>query len=265
MSGFFNRLAQRTLGTVQTVRPAIRPRFSQVSMVSNELPVADIPVADIPEADSVDEQNQHSSDTLNINYKPEWQKPEHNDLQSRVIDSLSVNLPPRQDKKQQTEYRAATLFEMDQKPGYENKRTSLFDKTTTLVTHNSVERIDPIKDKPKQAAFLNTPAKAEKNSDLPLVTKTLESDKKNEKKHHNFEDSAHPLDVYQTSEADRYPLETSKQQNQQAAKTINVTIGRVEVRAVYPAPAPVIKQSKAKNQSTLSLEDYLQQRQRGER
>jgi len=264
MNGFFNRLAQRVLGTAQTVRPAIRPRFSQESMVNNGLSVDDVPVTD-----SLDEQNEPSSNTITINNKPERQKPEQNDLQSKPVDSLSINLMPGQDNKQQTEHKLATFLETEQAPDYENKRTRNFDKIDTLVTHSSVDRIDLIYDKPKQTAFLNIPAKAEKkaenNSDRPLVTKALESDKKIENTLHNVNDSVRPSAVYQTSEVDRYPLETNKQQNQQASKTINVTIGRVEVRAVYPAPAPVIKQSKPKNQSTLSLEDYLLQRQRGER
>lgn len=262
MSGFFHRLTQRTLGTAQTARPAISPRFSQISMANNELPVADIPVADI-----IDEQNQHSSDTLNIINKPEGQKPEHNDLQSKLVDSLYMHQPPKQVNKQQTEQRVVNLSETDQKRGYENKRTTRVDKTETLVTHNRVERDEPIKDKAKQVAFSNTPDKAEKNSDLPLLIMALDRDpdQQNENTKYNLQDSVYPLDARQTSAVDKYSLETSSQQNQQAAKTINVTIGRVEVQAVYPASAPVIKPVKAKKQSTLSLEDYLQQRQRGER
>jgi hypothetical protein len=45
---------------------------------------------------------------------------------------------------------------------------------------------------------------------------------------------------------------------------VKVTIGRIEVRAVHPPPAPV-KRDRPKPQHMLSLDDYLQQRRRGER
>ena len=45
---------------------------------------------------------------------------------------------------------------------------------------------------------------------------------------------------------------------------IHVTIGRVEVRAVFPAP-PSRRTSSARSRPTLSLDDYLKQRDRGQR
>jgi hypothetical protein len=45
-----------------------------------------------------------------------------------------------------------------------------------------------------------------------------------------------------------------------ASPTINVTIGRVEVRAV---PPPAQHRAKPKPSSVLSLEDYLRQRAKG--
>lgn len=46
-----------------------------------------------------------------------------------------------------------------------------------------------------------------------------------------------------------------------SAPTINVTIGRVEIRATSPAPAPL--RAKPKSANVLSLEDYLRQRAKG--
>ena len=45
-----------------------------------------------------------------------------------------------------------------------------------------------------------------------------------------------------------------------AAPTINVTIGRVEIRAV---PPPAQQRAKPKPATVLSLEDYLRQRAKG--
>jgi len=46
-----------------------------------------------------------------------------------------------------------------------------------------------------------------------------------------------------------------------SAPTINVTIGRVEIRATSPAPTPQRAQPKSAN--VLSLEDYLRSRASG--
>jgi hypothetical protein len=43
-----------------------------------------------------------------------------------------------------------------------------------------------------------------------------------------------------------------------SAPTINVTIGRVEIRATSPAPPP--QRARPKSANVLSLEDYLRQR-----
>jgi len=49
------------------------------------------------------------------------------------------------------------------------------------------------------------------------------------------------------------------------APTIRVTIGRVEVRAITPPAPPVARPKPARTGPTLSLDDYLQQRSRGQR
>jgi len=50
----------------------------------------------------------------------------------------------------------------------------------------------------------------------------------------------------------------------QAEPVVEVSIGRIEVRAVFPEPQPVAPRRRAVD-SALSLADYLKQRDRGAR
>ncbi|MEE9354517.1 MAG: hypothetical protein V3U75_02915 [Methylococcaceae bacterium] len=294
MSGFFNRLAQRTLGTAPTVRPAIAPRFAQPSMVNNELPLAD----------TTEEINQQTREKVNRNDNQKLNEPviNHepvsNQIQEKPMDSPTLHEQSRQAEVQQPEHLVDIQPEGKSKQTQKRVQAENIDKTKKIIENRNVARINPVEvtSKKNKIQTILAETKTETIVDEALVTMPHEHNQKVEKPNAHFEDSDYYLDVdealvpmpheynqkvensnahfgdsdyhldfHQTSGNDRSNRDnTSKQQSLEDNQTINVTIGRVEVRAIHPSPAP-IKQSKAKNKSTLSLDDYLQQRQRGER
>ena len=245
MSGLFNRLAQRTLGTASVVRPAIAPRFSQPSMAINELPLTE----------PTEEINLQTREKINKNDNQKLNKPviNHelvsNQIQEKFIDSPILHEQSRQVDVQQSEHL------VDIQPRDKSK------KTEKKLLYESIDNPIKLANNKNKTQTILAETKTETIVDEPLVSMPDEHNQNIENPNTHFGDS----DFYQTSGNDRSNRDNiSKQQSQEENQTINVTIGRVEVRAVHPSPAP-IKQSKTKNKSTLSLDDYLQQRQRGER
>ena len=245
MSGLFNRLAQRTLGTASVVRPAIAPRFSQPSMAINELPLTE----------PTEEINLQTREKINKNDNQKLNKPviKHelvsNQTQEKFIDSPTLHEQSRQVDVQQSKHL------VDIQPRDKLK------KTEKKLLSESIDNPIKLANNKNKTQTILAETKTETIVDEPLVSMPDEHNQNIENPNTHFGDS----DFHQTSGNDRSNRDNiSKQQSQEENQTINVTIGRVEVRAVHPSPAP-IKQSKAKNKSTLSLDDYLQQRQRGER
>ncbi len=69
-------------------------------------------------------------------------------------------------------------------------------------------------------------------------------------------DSQRTTDYWRRTETSRHPPESP---------TIRVTIGRVEVRAILPPAPTATRPAAARSSQTLSLEDYLKQRDGGQR
>jgi hypothetical protein len=59
-------------------------------------------------------------------------------------------------------------------------------------------------------------------------------------------------------------LNTQANDVAEAPETVVVTIGRVDVRAIFPAPQPVPRANRPQSQA-LSLDEYLKQRSEGRR
>ncbi len=263
MNGFFIRLTQRTLGTAPTVRPSIVPRFAQPSMVNNEFPLAD----------TTEELNQQTGEKINRNHEQKLNEPiiNHelvsNQTQEEFTDSPTLHEQSRQAELQQPEYFVGIEPEGKSKQTKKKVLPEKINKIKKIIENRNVARINSVKvtSKKNKIQTILPDTKKETIVDEPLVPMTHEHNQKVENPNAHFEGSNYHLDFHHISGNNTSTREnTSKQQSLEDNQTINVTIGRVEVRAVHPSPAP-IKQSKAKNKSTLSLDDYLQQRQRGER
>jgi len=302
MSGFFNRLAQRTLGIAWVVRPAIVSRFAQVSSATNEF----------PSTDAIEDLAQQSSEISNPNAKPKWQKPVTDRVKANSMDSPHSQEQPRQTELRQAEHGVDPHPGRNEKQPAQNKRISNIVKPATAGTKEFSDPVRPVKDfkNDTDAPKIRDDKKAQKMSvetkkpvdtvkpiaeaqkipndqangfdqfnleqdqftargpraaEAPLLPMPHQQSQNNGNAAASFNDFGYAIDVHRVSgKEDLQSTDTRKQQSLDKSQTINVTIGRIEVRAVHSAPTP-LKREKAKTNPALSLEDYLQQRQRGER
>jgi hypothetical protein len=74
-----------------------------------------------------------------------------------------------------------------------------------------------------------------------------------------------PAPSFPTQQAAIDNLPRERNNSQAPQPTIQVTIGRIEVRAVTMPPPPQAPRSRKKSQPSLSLDDYLKQRSGGQR
>lgn len=169
-------------------------------------------------------------------------------------------------------------------------------KSGTVETNNRIDRVKPVEHTnkhtnndietpnippltenqivPKDHANLSSQTDLEQDqftgresraTEAPLVPMPHKLSQNTEKSDASIKDFGYPIDAPQVSGKEGLQSPDKwKQQSRDESQTINVTIGRIEVRAVHPAPTP-IKRERAKAKPALSLDDYLQQRQRGER
>lgn len=278
MNGFFSQLTQRTLGTAQTVRPTLIPRFaqSQPLVETNELSTDD-------SIDSIENLEQKSSTLINSKNNQKLQAPVTELVQTKRMDSSHIQENPRQTKtrlisstesnpdlhtipseRKQGDVNLVKLEPVKTenrldlvKPNVELKQDTETENIeiatkTQIVTKNRVGRII-------QETDLTPDRKMDKK---PVVDKLLVSMPYQQIQ--NPENSSYATDLNPlVGLNDHDSLNQSVQQDSNDPQTINVTIGRIDVRAVNPPPP--IKREIRKPKPTLSLDDYLQQRQKGER
>lgn len=281
MSGFFDRLAQRTLGTAQAIRPSIAPRFAQTSITTNEF----------SSADAGEDLAQQSGEISNNNEKPQWQKPVIAQAPKTNLDNPHLHEQPGQTESQQAVHLidphserydiqpdrkerdfnivkaeiGETNKPIDRVNSAENINNDTQTPTIPALTENQIISKDQanlsIQTDFKHDQFVASESSATGESWVPIPHQ-VPSNK--EDYDTPFKDGD-PINVHQVSgKESRQNVDKRKQQSPNEAQTINVTIGRVEVRAVQPTPAP-IKRERAKTKPALSLDEYLQQRQKGER
>ena len=280
MSGFFSQLTQRTLGTAQTIRPSIAPRFAQAQPLTNELSPDD------PSAEYEQQNNKTSNRTENKKSPPPVTEPITELVQTKKMDSSFVQDNPRQIESRQMSPTESTPG-LYKSPSERQERDANLVKLETLKTKNHINPVKPIVEPKQDTETGNIPIVIATKTQIvskdrderhgqpdltkdKIIKKTPFADKPlvpmPSKQPQDLENSSPPMDLHLPLDFnERNSLNQSKLQGQSDSQTINVTIGRVEVRAVHPTPPAPMKQSKVKNKSTLSLDDYLQQRQKGER
>jgi len=290
MNGFFTQLVQRTLNTAQTIGPYIAPKFAQNNME---------PEIYKPIEETGDLQQEPAS-VASPNDKPVLGsppiKPAENYIQTTLLPAHQIQ--GKQPSNFANAIKAESLHSHDQvKPINDTKNDNV---TITMPNENVTEiqapaNIDP--HRPGQAVLANDDSIGRRSLDdtslVPMPdgrTRTLEQSTTQLENFGNPKNSQ----VMEKRSADDTPLvslpngqtqslahstaqlenfgsrqeraqsASSREQQNSESQTISVTIGRIDVRAVHPAPTP-IKRKTAKTKPALSLDDYLQQRQRGER
>lgn len=261
MSGFFTRLAQRTLGTAQTIGPNIGSLFAQ-NLPENET------INPIDETENRPTES-NSDNFFSQNKKTALHKQE-NQAKSKQKNS-PANLHAEQ--KNQNEPHTTAIHSV------KDEALKPIDQAKPVDNSNEVIVTAKLPNKPQAQIdervpsfgldktsfgsnhFLDKPS----GDDSPLVPMPVDSIQDLENPVANFENVGH-LSVKPSPIMPQQRIQNSEalKRQESESQTINVSIGRVEVRAVHPQPASV-KMERAKTKSALSLEDYLQQRRKGER
>lgn len=257
MNGFFQRLAQRTLGTAQTVRPFITPRFARnLAETENANPIPEIGrPPEEPNLNAVHNNKPASRAT-------QTEAPQKNHRASRVPEQQTQG---GQHLNVTNSIRAEPLSPIDPvKPNTDDKNQI----ETPRIPHDIEPRIISSTHSHRLAEpVLASERSPEKRSleEAPLVPLPVGRSPSPEHSTTRFENFGNPGNVpLNSGQQSLQSTAILKPQGLDESRTINVSIGRVEVRAVHPQPAP-IKTERVKTKSTLSLEDYLQQRRNGER
>lgn len=290
MNGFFSRLAQRTLGTGQVIRPSIAPRFAPNPTTTNS----------VVAADPIEDHDQQSSEISNTIEKPKWQEPFIDHVPVNNVDSPHLQEQQIQTGSEQAEHMVDIQPERYENQAERTEQVVNIIKPGTIETKTHFDRIKPAEDTYNDIETPKIPDIGTPKIPVTTETRTVSSDpinlpsqtdlghyqstrrglkvadallvpmpgnrtqsEKNSSAH--FEDLDYPIDLHRVSgNEEPNSADTRKLQGSNESQTINVTIGRIEVRAVHPPPAP-IKQSRVKTNPALSLDDYLQQRRKGER
>jgi hypothetical protein len=289
MTEFFARLAQRTLGTANAVKPLITPRFARESWVAAE---------NLDPGENIEDRPLSSRDNGSVRLMPEPRsvvRPsasplsrqqevqlEQSERKPRIIDPTDSG--PQGSRPEPDEgfagHNHRTQPEMAYPedplvPNLPNEGLTIRpDRTLT----NGAERVrDPDNmqtrrsrhDRPDSKALPDPgpdPVKGEGVLNEPiLVPVTTVSAPAATEAGAGFELPHYPASAPLVPGVDGRPEANSPEpKRSDESPTVKVSIGRIDVRAVHPPPVPV-KSERPKQQPMLSLENYLQQRRRGER
>ena len=278
MNGYFTRLAQRGRGVARTLRPVIAPRFA----------------ADSIKADPIDEPNPQPNDEI----IPGHAQParyqsltEHQKPQAKQTEKSPVTHPENQAQSGSPSQPVSNIKPKPEPDGKSDNQGFKADETVLIhySEHTAKTDKEPIDNllESKNVVATNIPTKTPPqpdtdaqpahqesdysdktellaSDDTPLVTTELEETlliTDSRATDNEFSTNLNTAtDQEMLSQSYRSNLHVNKTENQ----TINVTIGRVEVRAIQPKPV-TSNPPKAKPKAILSLNEYLQQRSRGER
>lgn len=261
MSGFFTRLAQRTLGTAQTIRPNIGSLFAQ--NVPENRTINPIDKAENQPTES------NSDNFSSQNNKTALHKQENQALAKQK--NAPANLLGEQNKPNEPNSKAVhsvkgeALNPIDQAKQIDNSNEVIITAKLPKKSHAQIdERAHSFG--PDQTAFSNEHFLDKQSSDdgplVPISVDGIQGLENPAAHYDNFDRLIVKPSPLMPQQRDQNT--TTLKRQEPVSQTINVSIGRVEVRAVHPQPASV-KTEKVKIKSALSLEEYLQQRRKGER
>lgn len=262
MNGFFQRLAQRTLGTAQTVRPFITPRFSQnLTETENVNPLEEIG---------------RPPEEFNSN-APHNETPAQHVTQPKAPQNRQANLVPEQQTQSGPRLNVTNSIKAEALSPIDPVKPNADDKNrieTPSIPHDTEPRIvssahshrleEPVLASERSS---EKPSFQEKRSlgEAPLVPLPVGRSRSPEHSTTRFKNFGNLGNVpLRSGQQSLQSTTILKPHGSDESRTINVSIGRVEVRAVHRQPA-TIKAERVKTKSPLSLEDYLQQRRNGER
>jgi hypothetical protein len=299
MADFITRLAQRTLGVAPVVQPLIASTFAPEQTSQFIGLVWDEEIS----APSDDSERAESPLTMKTppSYAPKGLPEETATTRSedqglgvhitRPLASKSLNGPPKPRRparsrpfeggvaSRQEDQSTALLAPQNQpqeNPPDAAKRGSLAGEVAsrqvghrTLASSESLlsERQEPLIDNKQGAALAPVPSPDIRDS-LDAQDDTLDSLVVPDRSAPPAAPLVAPSTVrpQPNSEVERGPREPQAAASEPSAPTIRVNIGRIEVKAHTPSPAPLTQRSKpARPSPKLSLDDYLNQRDRGQR
>jgi hypothetical protein len=289
MTDFFARIAQRTLGTANAVKPLITPRYARESWVAAE---------NLDPGENIEDRPLSSRDNGRVRLVPE--------SRSAVRPSGSSLARQQEVQLEQSERKPWTFDPTD--PGPQESRPEPDEGFAGHTHRTQSEKAYPeeplVPNLPDEGLIIR-PNAALKNEKADF--RSPDGPEWRTERHDHADSLALPdikpgparnegvlgepilvpmtpvpapaeTDAGARSDLSQYSAgvslvpgvderrETSSPESGSSSesKIVKVSIGRIEVRAVHPPPAPV-KRDRPKPQPTLSLDNYLQQRRRGER
>jgi hypothetical protein len=260
MNGFFTRLAQRTLGTAKTAQPSITPRFAQETWIAE----------DFHFSGSTEDRSHESNGIANENLMPEMQTPASEPQRRK---QQPDNPHPSQQERMSERNEQPSEYTNIAKPRKVDSKKTIDPVRPLEDIKNNTEAPDFSEDRQTQKVPYNGPKQLilpnsgqdQSIEEAPLVPIALVRTQGMVNSNTHAENSAYTTGVPFLPGIDgRGNSNRSEKNSSDESQTIKVTIGRIDVRAVYPPPKPV-KLDRAKPQPALSLDDYLQQRRKGER
>lgn len=246
MTDFLTGLIRRNIGKHADIRPRLRPRFA-VETQTTELektPIVREESLVTPRNDTDVNYSNITASTAPNPVAPETQKNSHNNTQNNNHNKEKTSFS--EEEKQTTllpltkvdPNKRIPIAEIKSSPG-----TPQVSKEHTDATGSVNSLLVPVHHQEQIAKSVSL-----NSSKVSLVNKALPA------KQETFNHSSPKPTVTKAEVSKNHP------------PAINVTIGRIEVRAVHQqAPASVPQPKRESHKPALSLNDYLQQRNRGER
>jgi hypothetical protein len=246
MTNFFTRMSQRSLGLAPTVRPILSPRYADNSFGSDAAGLSSH--TETPQ--QMDEISLPPGDSAMKKSSGPWI------ADSAVSDPERPIMPASraEGRRDQTLVSKNIVREMEAHPLLPEEEQNT---PAELIKPKSVIN----KNKHLENSHADVSLEQKAIQDKPLLPLKPQLDKV--PAHAKETADSHP---YRKNHArPNQTFTTANQSNaQQEAPVIKVNIGRIDVRAVHKVPSPS-KGNKVSSSPTLSLDDYLQQRRRGER
>lgn len=235
MDGFFNNLAKQTLGLTPSLQPVWTPMIAQVidlnapHTIENVESLVDTKGTFVDTKEAFNDNSQRFTNTT-VEFEP-------------ITRSIKENSAEKSKEVKSKEKESLLLPHVTDSI---NSNVKKLDE----VTPNSVKRDQSNLSAQNQFQDVQfaarTPAKKILTS-RRMVPRISETNKPN-------------LSISESSKSDLAGQRNSLTQKSSSTPTIQVNIGRVDVRAIMPTPASPTRKAPARPSLALSLEDYLKQR-----
>ena len=274
MGNFFTRLAERSLGLSPVVQPAIAPRFGSAPAMTDEVAPRWNSEVEYPFTPG----DPNPSDTVSLQVDPTVQEqlspPElgstTNLVQgqaqpySMITSSLpSQSIPPASNlskpSSRQPVLPAANSIAPTQAIVEELVQSSPLKPFRVLPPRQPVliETHPTLAIAPPNSEGLNTSEIISNRSRVQPITPQNRSDRLIENQQASFTQPPDQINLRSAESSPPFPPVSAEPTA--APPTIRVSIGRVEIRAIMPAP-PAPKAAPVRPRPTVSLNDYLKQR-----